>query len=89
MAHTKQPRLYASIDIPKNKNQLYNRYICLYDKGDHVLDTGPPNIIFNYKILYKENEDILDRSFAELYYATEFFWDYINLAKLIGPFEEE
>jgi len=53
------------------------------------LDTGPPNIIFNYKILYKENEDILDRSFAELYYATEFFWDYINLAKLIGPFEEE
>jgi len=78
------------IEIPKSKEQLYNHYIGLYDKGTHVYaDTGDPTIFFSYKILYKENEDILDRSFAELYYATEFFWDYLKLAKLIGPFEEE
>jgi len=86
--HTKNPRLYASIDILKNKDQLFNHYICLYDRGTHINDTGDPNIIFSYPVLYKENDDILYRSFAELYYATEFFWDYMNLACLLGPKEQ-
>ncbi|RLF94213.1 hypothetical protein DRN45_03825 [Thermococci archaeon] len=62
----------------------------MYDKGIGLeCSEGDPSILFDYKILYKENEDILDRSFAELYYATEFFSDYLELTKLIGPFEEE
>ena len=62
----------------------------MYDKGIGLeCSEGDPSIQFQYEVLYKENEDILDRSFAELYYATEFFSDYLNLAKLIGPFEEE
>jgi hypothetical protein len=91
--HKENPGLYAAIEIPKNKNQFFNHYIDLYSRGTHVDDTGPPTIIFNYRNLYKyayrEDDEILDRSFAELYYATQFFSDYLELAKLIGPFEEE
>jgi len=89
--HMNEPRTRLFIRIPKSKEQLYNHYIGLYDKGTHINDddSEDPNIIFSYEILYKENMDILDRSFAELYYATEFFSGYLDLAKLIGPFEEE
>ncbi|MEA1993501.1 MAG: hypothetical protein U9N35_03785 [Euryarchaeota archaeon] len=93
--HEKETRLYAAIKILKDNNQFFNHYIGLYDKGTHINDTGDPTIIFNYRNLYKynyrgeEGEEIMDRSFAELYFTTEFFSDILELAKLIGPFEEE
>ena len=74
MTHTKQPRIYTGVWMPKQKDQLFTHFIGLYDKGIGLeCSEGDPSILFDYKILYKENEDILDRSFAELYYATEFF----------------
>jgi hypothetical protein len=79
------------ITIPKSKDQIFDHYIGLYDKGTHVYDTGDPTIMFSYRNIYKYdgNDEILDRSFDEIYYTTEFFSDILELAKLIGPFEEE
>jgi len=86
--HTKQPRIYTGIWIP-GQNDHFDHFIGFYDKGIGLeCPTGEPNILFDYKCLYQENKDILDRSFAELYYATEFFWDYMNLACLLGPKEQ-
>ena len=77
--------------MPKSNDQIFDHGIVLYDKGTHVDDTGNPTIIYNYRNIYKYDADdeILDRSFAEIYYATEFFSNILELTKLIGPFEEE
>ena len=81
--HMKDPRMAAGLFIPKSNNQLFNHNISFYDKGSGIgSKEGPPTIIYNYKVLYKENEDILDRSFAELYYATEFFFRLFKFSKI-------
>ncbi len=93
--NTQNPRKSTSIKIPKNNDQIFDHGIVLYDKGTRINDTGPPNIIFGYRNLYKykykgeKGDEILSRSISEIFFTTEFFSDILELAKLIGPFEEE
>jgi len=90
--HTEEPRMRLFIEIPKSKEHFFDYDIFLYDKGTHINDddSKDPHIFFLYENLYKpcyRRSEVCDRSFAELYYGTEFFWDYLKLAELIGPFE--
>jgi len=76
--------------MPKYKNQLFDHGMVLYDKGIGIgSKEGVPTIIFGYPLFYKEDIEIKKRSGVEIYYTTEYFWDYLNLAKLIGPFNNE
>ncbi len=74
------------IKIPENKDQIFDHYIGLYDKGTHVYaDIGDPNIVFSYRLLSKEDIHMKYRSAAENFFTTEFFNDYTNVAYLLGP----